>query len=140
MRDEPLWTRDSGTLDEGRWTTCKMTDSTRVDRTSVQVNVGVGRLRVIAAPGAWTRPQKRLRRDRAPWRGRLQQKHTCNFRPVLARMASPSCMLTPVKMASSGKSPVGSDPAAPSADTSDKLIAAAERLFAEYGYTNVSVR
>ena len=49
-------------------------------------------------------------------------------------------MLTAVKMASSGKSPAGFDPAAPSADTSDKLIAAAERLFAEHGYTNVSVR
>ena len=49
-------------------------------------------------------------------------------------------MLGAVKMASSGKTPVVSDPAAPSTDTSDKLIAAAERLFAEHGYTNVSVR
>ena len=45
-----------------------------------------------------------------------------------------------MKMASSRKLPVVSDPSAASADTSDKLIAAAERLFAEHGYTNVSVR
>ncbi len=49
-------------------------------------------------------------------------------------------MLNPVKMAPPGNSPVVSDPAAPSADTSDKLIAAAERLFAEHGYSSVSVR
>ena len=33
-----------------------------------------------------------------------------------------------------------SESAAPAADTPDKLIAAAERLFADHGYTNVSVR
>jgi TetR/AcrR family transcriptional regulator len=33
-----------------------------------------------------------------------------------------------------------SEPAAAGADTSDKLIAAAERLFAAHGYTSVSVR
>jgi AcrR family transcriptional regulator len=44
-----------------------------------------------------------------------------------------------VKSASSRKSPP-SEPANAATDTSDKLIAAAERLFAEHGYTNVSVR
>jgi AcrR family transcriptional regulator len=44
-----------------------------------------------------------------------------------------------VKSASSRKSPP-SESAAAATDTSDKLIAAAERLFAEHGYTNVSVR
>jgi len=34
----------------------------------------------------------------------------------------------------------GPEPAAPPADTPDKLIAAAERLFAEHGYTSVTVR
>ncbi len=44
-----------------------------------------------------------------------------------------------MKSASSRKSPP-SESAAAATDTSDKLIAAAERLFAEHGYTNVSVR
>src|SRR5688500_19682085 len=47
-------------------------------------------------------------------------------------------MLSAVKTALSKKAPASEPLAAP--DTSDKLIAAAERLFAEHGYTNVSVR
>ena len=48
-------------------------------------------------------------------------------------------MLGAVRIASSGDAPA-SNPAAPAADTPDRLIAAAERLFAGHGYTNVSVR
>ena len=50
-----------------------------------------------------------------------------------------SCMLSAVKIASSRTASTPAPAAAP-ADTPDKLIAAAERLFAEHGYTNVSVR
>ena len=49
-------------------------------------------------------------------------------------------MLRPVKTASFQERAGFREPAAPAADTSDKLIAAAERLFADHGYTNVSVR
>jgi AcrR family transcriptional regulator len=49
-----------------------------------------------------------------------------------------SCMLTAVPAASSKATARPQAP--PAADTSDRLIAAAERLFAEHGYTNVSVR
>ena len=48
-------------------------------------------------------------------------------------------MLSAVKIASS-RTASTPEPAAAPADTPDKLIAAAERLFAEHGYTNVSVR
>ena len=48
-------------------------------------------------------------------------------------------MLRAVKIASSRKA-TPAEPAAPAADTPEKLIAAAERLFADHGYTNVSVR
>ena len=64
----------------------------------------------------------------------------CNSRLTSVPEAVAILYARSVKMASSGKPPVVSDPAAPSADTSDKLIAAAERLFAEHGYANVSVR
>src|SRR5688500_12317044 len=55
-----------------------------------------------------------------------------------ARPPAGSCVLSAVKTARSKTAPA-SEPAA-AADTSDKLIAAAERLFAEHGYTSVSVR
>ena len=61
------------------------------------------------------------------------------MRPVRASRETcrqPSCMLTAVKSESSRDAPSRE----PAADTPDKLIAAAERLFAERGYTNVSVR
>ena len=48
-------------------------------------------------------------------------------------------MLSAVKVASS-KAGTPTDPGGGPADTADKLIAAAERLFAEHGYTTVSVR
>ena len=48
-------------------------------------------------------------------------------------------MLRAVKTASYRNAPPA-EPAAPAADTPEKLIAAAERLFADHGYTNVSVR
>src|SRR5215218_2476998 len=66
--------------------------------------------------------------------------NTLHARAITARRTSRFLyMLSAVKTASS-RTAAGSDPGLAPADTSDKLIAAAERLFAAHGYTNVSVR